>query len=200
MDLYDKWINDYIDNIDLSKIEWVKFDYQQLMDFYDDNYLDKDNWQYVHGKRNNSYMVLPLGLRYLSFNSNNCNCNFLLGLVNNNIGKKTIVAAMVYFENYYFFEQQFVPLTYISTIEVNSYFWNKGIFNKLCDQVVKFINLDQHILVSEETDMGRKCNVIQKLRNVLLNHDFEQEVFIDDYYKYKDVDFYTKVCSRKRIL
>ena len=110
------------------------------------------------------------------------------------------MAAMVYFENYYFFEQQFVPLTYISTIEVNSYFWNKGIFNKLCDQVVKFINLDQHILVSEETDMGRKCNVIQKLRNVLLNHDFEQEVFIDDYYKYKDVDFYTKVCSRKRIL
>ena len=35
---------------------------------------------------------------------------------------------MTYNENFFIFTEQKVPITYIATVEVNSYFWNRGLY------------------------------------------------------------------------
>ena len=40
MDIYDKWIDSYIKNIDLNKIEWICLKGDELDEFYQNNYLD----------------------------------------------------------------------------------------------------------------------------------------------------------------
>lgn len=199
MDLNEKWINNYIDNIDLSKIEWIKFDGEQLMTFYQENYLDEDVWQYVFSRVNSPY-VSPIGLHYLSFDYSNNNYSFLLGIVDNYIGKKTIVSAMIYFEKYYMFENQSIPLTYISSVETNSYFWNKGIYKRLCEVVINFINSEQHILISEESDMGKRYHVVKKLEETLVKNGFKKRILVDDYLNDINLKVYDMVCGKKRTL
>ena len=176
MDINEKWINDYINDVDISKIEWVKFDIEQLMNFYDENYWDKDVWKYVVSDVDSTFES-PIGLHYLNFNYTT-NYSFLLGIVDNKINKKTIIAAMVYLENYYIFNNQQTPLTYMSTVETNSYFRNKGIYKKLCEVAINFLNPNQHILISKESDIGSKCQVAKKLKEALVEKGFKKMFWI----------------------
>ena len=198
MNKYRKWINEYIENVDLSKIEWLKLNNDELEKFYEKNYLDIDEYRYVSD--NKFIFFTPIGLNYLSFDCDDSKYNYLLGIVDNNIGKKTIVSAMVYLDKYYVFEEQEVPLTYISSVETNYYFRNKGLYKKLCNEIINFINPYQHVLISNESDMGRKYGVIEKLRSTLISCGFEGRVFVDDGYSYNNFDFYNTVNSKKRKL
>ncbi len=117
-----KWINDYIKNVNLDEIEWIKLNATELDTFLEDNYLDKEEWEYVHDENANGLYPTLLGMNYLNINSpiNDKESSFLLGIVNNSIGKKTIVAATIYLEEYFIFTDQEIPVTCISTMEVNS--------------------------------------------------------------------------------
>ena len=99
-----KWEFDYINDLNLSNIEWLNLDVQQLISFYIENYLDKRIWQYVSDSSVGSVIQSPIGMSYLSFDNNSDECNFLLGVVKNNCDKKTIVCAMVYLDNYYVYK------------------------------------------------------------------------------------------------
>ena len=197
MNKYRKWINEYIKDIDLSNIEWVRLNSFELESFYEDNYFDKNLWEYVSDKRE-SVIYSPIGLKYLSLDCYSDKYNYLLGIVDNNIGKKTIVSVMVYMDNYFAFEEQEVPLTYISFVETNLYFLNRGIYSKLCNEVIKFINSNQHILITSESSMGREYGVIDRLRNILIKNGFEERLFVDDGFNCLDIDFYNSVMCKKR--
>ena len=119
-----KWEFDYINDLNLSNIEWLNLDVQQLISFYIENYLDKRIWQYVSDSSVGSVIQSPIGMSYLSFDNNSDECNFLLGVVKNNCDKKTIVCAMVYLDNYYVYKDQSTPVTYIISAETNKYFIN----------------------------------------------------------------------------
>ncbi|MBQ6283069.1 MAG: hypothetical protein IJK66_06055 [Bacilli bacterium] len=173
----EKWKHNYIDNLDLSKIEWLKLSSGELEAFYNSNYIDRDLWQYVSNKDNTAFHT-PIGLRYLTFDT--CDkYNYLIGIVENNIGKNTIVAAMVYIDEYHMFVNQREPFTYISTMEVNSYFWNMGIFKELCKATLQIIK-NQHVLVTRESEMGEKCHVLANFRKILLESGFDKEIIVDD--------------------
>lgn len=193
-----RWISEYIEDVDLSKIEWLKLNNNELEKFYEENYLDIDEYKYVSD--NKFGFFTPIGLNYLSFDLLDNKYNYLLGIVDNNIGKKTIVSAMIYLDKYYVFEEQDVPLTYISSVETNYYFRDKGLYNKLCNEVINFINPYQHILISSESDMGRRYGVINKLRNILISCGFDGLMFVDDGLIYSNFDFYNAVNSKKRKL
>ena len=197
MNLKEKWEKDYIDNLDLNKIEWVNLNNQQLLDFYEENYLDKKEWQYVG---NMDTWGIPLGLRYLSFRPENKNYNYLLGLVNNNVDKKTIVAAMVYVPNYFIFTKQEIPVTFICTIETNLYFRNKGLSKQLCDQILNFINPSQHIIVTRETDMGKKYNMLNRLKESLLKKGFDKNIWENDIWNYNNREFCEAIMGKQKIL
>lgn len=99
---YQKWETEYIKNIDLTKIKWIKLNGEDLIKYIDLNYLDKKTWSYVLNEKVSSVFASPLGLKYLNINMENSNYNFLLGVVQNNIGKNTIVADICYINDYYY--------------------------------------------------------------------------------------------------
>lgn len=197
MDLKEKWEKDYIKDIDLTKIEWVNLNNEQLMKFYDENYLDKQEWQYVSNK---DTWGTPLGLRYLSFRHQNLNYNFLLGLVKNNVNKKTIVTAMIYETEYFIFKNQDIPVTFISTVETNLYFRNKGLFKQLCNELLNFINPSQHIIVTRETDMGSKCNVLNTLKESLFRNGFDKTIWENNIWNYNNKEFCEAIIGKQKIL
>ena len=201
MDNINKWYNDYIKNVDLEKIQWIKFNANELDAFLENNYLDREVWEYVHDKNASSIFPTLLGMNYLSTNSsmNNKEYSFLLGIVDNNIGKKTVVAAAIYLDEYIIFTDQEIPVTYISTLEVNSFFRNKGIYKKMCEVLINFINPDQHIVITKQTEMGAKCHVFDILRNTLISNEFHNCIFEDNHgiihSKLHDI-----ICSKHKVL
>ena len=151
--LLEKWINEYINGINIDEIEWVKLDAKGLDKFFDENYLDKKEWSYVYDKNAKTLFPTPIGMHYINFSSptNETSHTFLIGVAKNNIGKKTILCALTYIENYFIFTDQKEAITYMSTVEVNSYFQNMGLFNKICNEVIKYINPGHFIVVSKES-------------------------------------------------
>ena len=194
----DKWINDYIKNIDLKKIEWIKLNCDELNYFFEQNYLDKNGWEYVCDEDANNIYPTLLGMSYLNVdNSSNVkDYNFLLGVVNNNINKKTVVCATIYLDEYFMFEEQEVPVTYISSMEVNSYFRNRGLYKKMCEVLINFINPNQHIITTKESKLGIKYNTFNILKNTLVSNGFEKSIF-EDNNGLINSELHDVVCSKK---
>lgn len=195
-----KWENDYINNINLSNIEWLNLDIEQLISFYAENYLDKKVWQYVSDSLVGSAIQSPLGMSYLSFDNNNAEYNFLLGVVKNNCDKKTIVCAMVYLDSYYAYKDQTKPVTYIISAETNKYFRNIGLYKNLCEKSINFLNPEQHILTSKESEMGKECSAFKVLKDTLISNGFEKTIWIDDASNYVNPEFHKTICAKQKTL
>ena len=176
-----KWMQEYISDIDISKIEWIKLDANELKQFLFDNYFDNEEYKYVCDE--NIHYDTPFGLHYLTYDvTKTCpDCKFILGIVNNNIGKKTIVADLIFVESYYLFTNQTKPFTSLLSAETNFYFQNKGIYKKLCDEIINFIPHNQHILVSNESELGRLCHTAELLKIALIKKGFDKEIFSESF-------------------
>lgn len=194
------WKHNYIDGIDISNIEWIKLEGSELEEFFRENYFDEEEMQFVRDKFNTSPLTIPLGMHYIAFTYVNTDYKFILGVVPNNINKKTIVAAMMYLDNYYLYTEQKRPITYISSVEVNSYFWNKGIYKRLCEEVINYIKTDQHIMISKESAMGRICGTISLLESALLRYGFDKNFIVDDYFKHNNPEYKSLICDEGKSL
>lgn len=174
---YNKYLEEkshqYHDNIDINNIEWIKLSAEGLEDFINKNYFDKENSRYVSNEGYNMF-INPLGFHYLSVKPNKL-YNYILGVTPNSIGKKTILVALVYMDKYYRYTRQTVPLTYLITIETNKYFQKQGLFNVFCDNLINFINPDQHILATKESEKGELVHVVEKEYFSLLEHGFTKK-------------------------
>lgn len=179
----EKWIENYIKNIDLKNIYWIHLNSTELDEFIQKNYLDKELWEYVHDKEANSLYPPLLGMHYLNLYSpiNEKKYSFLLGIANNNIGKKTIVCSVTYLNEYFIFNGQEEAFTYVSTIEVNSFFRNRGLCKKMSEIFFDFINPKQHILISKQSEMGKKCKVYQILKRIATQKGFEKQILEYDH-------------------
>ena len=132
-DIY-RWTREYTWGINLKNIEWIVLNSEELHKFYDDNYLDYDAWNYATDDILNHK---PVGMHYLSFSQEGPDIKYLLGICNNKIGKKTIVACVSYVENYKLYTNQTVPLTYLCTAEVNKYFRKRGLSKIMFNEFAK---------------------------------------------------------------
>ena len=179
-DIY-KWIREYTLGIDISNIEWMLLDNNETRQFFEDNYLDSETWNYA---TDDLIDHKPVGLHYLSFNRDCVNMKHLIGVCKNMIGKKTIIACITYVDDYRIFCDQGKPLTYLITAEVNKYFRNKGLSKVLFDAFAKVINPDLHLLSTPESEMGSECHVFETLRQSLLNNGFDKSITIDDHTDY----------------
>lgn len=201
MEKANKWISEYIENINLEKIEWIKLNSSELNNFIRENYLDEDTWQYVRDENVNSLYPTLLGMHYLNLDNsiNKRAYSFLLGIVDNNIGKKTIVGATIYLDEYFIFTDQESPLTYISTMEVNSYFRNRGIYKKMCEVLIKFVNQNQHIITTMQSEIGLKCHVFEILKKELEKSGFKNYIFEDSYHLINS-KLHNIICSKQKVL
>ncbi len=197
----DKWVRDYIDNIDISNIEWIKLNCEELDDFFEENYLDKEEWEYVLDEETNSLFPTPLGLSYLTLNNprSELSYNFLLGVVNNNIGKKTVVGDIIYLDEYFLFENQIETFTYIVGVEVNAYFRNRGIARKMYGAFFQIVRPNQHILTSMLSDMGKRYNLLEITKQVALEKGFDKQI-IENNYNLNYTQIYEQFCSKQKVL
>lgn len=197
----EKWIKEYIENINLDNIEWVKMNSKELNAFLDENYLDKDIWEYVKDDNSNKLYTRVLGMPFLEFDEVPFynSYDFILGIVKNNINKETIIGAIKYIDKFYLFQDQKEPVTYIVTVEVNSFFRNKGIYRKMVNELSKFIDFNDKILITGETDLGRKCNVVTNLSKALRNNGFSKLV-VEDSINTSTFELHDALCPKTMIL
>ena len=179
-DIY-KWIREYTWGIDISNIEWLLLDNSEMLNFFHDNYLDFNTWNYA---TDDLLDHKPGGLHYLSFDRDCVNMKHLIGVCKNMINKKTIIACITYVDDYRIFSDQGKPITYLITAEVNKYFRNKGLSKVLFDEFARIVNPDLHFLSTPESDMGTTCHVFETLRRSLLDNGFDKSITIDDHSDY----------------
>ena len=187
IEMQDKWVCEYINNIDISNIEWLTLDSKELKKFFEDNYCDDECNSYVK-EINLMPIEIPLGMFYLSYNYINNDFKYLLGVVPNNIGKKTIVGCLMYLDECYLFASQQDPVTYALSIEVNSYFRNKGIFGKMIKEFISRINPNQHLVVSKQSDIGKLYKVFNIVEAKAKECSFEKKVLYDDLDSKKELE------------
>ena len=118
---YNKWYYGYIDGINLSSIEWKKFNYDELESFLYQNYYDEDYESFVMERdMNNNF--LPFGMTYLTFNNENIYDEYIVGLVKNNLGLYTIIACMIFNYKYLVKYGCIELVSYIKTVDTNKFF------------------------------------------------------------------------------
>lgn len=175
---YNKWCKDYIKGVDLSHIEWKRFNYDELIKFYYRNYFDEDYQSFVM-ERDDYSNFLPFGMKYLPIKPTNTRDQYILGLCKNNGGTKTIVSCVVYDPCYILDTDILKPTTYIKTVETNGFFQNQGVFNQMCNQLISFLNSNLDVIITPEDGIGRFVHVINHIREALLNNGFQQEVICE---------------------
>ena len=174
MNSYEVYKN-YIEGIDISNIKYINLTNDELMNFYIENYYDNKNIIIAGIYDDSKNIINPIGMYYLNF-ENMPGMKYILGIVNNNINKKTIVSALVYCDEYKMFSNQKGYITYLSTVETNKYFRNRGLYRDLINNSFKFINPNQNILISEISNMGKRCKVYNSFVQIFSDKGFEMNI------------------------
>ena len=172
---YSKWYNGYIEEVDLSKIEWKKFNYEELIAFLYRNYYDEDYESFVMERDINNNFI-PFGMTYLTFNNESKSNEYIIGIVKNKIGLHTIVSCIIFNSKYLVEYDSIETVTYIETVETNKFFQNKGVFKQMILSLLKFIDIAQDILITPECGMGKELGIITIMKNILFEQGFSHDI------------------------
>ena len=200
MDKYERWKNDYINNLNIDDLDWLKLNSNDYRDFVHDNYYDEEIYSDVLDKNASNIYSTLFGMHYLTRDNylyNNSSYDFLLGTSINNKGKKTIVCASVIIDKYILFSNQEKPLTYISSVETNKYFMNKGIFKKMCNIFYNYVNKDQHILTSAQSFEGKNKNVFNIFKSIMFSNGFDK-LIIEESPRVRNLELYDILVKKKK--
>ena len=187
--VFRRWVKEYIQDLDLSKIEYITLTEEELKEFFIDNYFDEETQAFV-SREGDKYR--PIGLTFIAFDNLVTNSSYekskkyLLGVCKNNKGTKTIVSSIKYFDEYYHMDEG-DPLTFIATIETNQFFRNMGLCKKIIEQFSLQINMCQPLIITEESPLGKTCKVINHVKNSLYDKGYNERVqtvgeFTNEYY------------------
>ena len=124
-DIMDKWMNEYIYDIDLNNIKYLCLNKNEMIDFIKTNYYDVDLKRFVTGIGD----VTLIGLQYVSYaicydelKKEDESMKYLIGVVQNNKKTYTIVNAIRFYDNCYIIKDQKTPVNYLEFAETNLYF------------------------------------------------------------------------------
>ena len=187
---FNRWKNDFIDDINVEDIEYITVDERQLQAFIMENYLDKQTWRLV-SRQLDPYR--PIGLTYLTFDNIVTNNpyekekKYILGVCTNKKGTKTILSILKYIDNYVYSESYSVPQTFLCSVEVNEFFRQRGLCGQIMEVFARQINKNNPLLLTEESVMGRRCKTINMVKGALQRNGFDQTIrtfgeFTNEYY------------------
>ena len=80
--MLEKWIDEYINGADISKIRWLYYNNYGLSSFFKDNYYDNKLMMYIHDEKN----YIPIGMHYIDYGGFP-GFNYLIGVCPNKVGK-----------------------------------------------------------------------------------------------------------------
>lgn len=162
---FNKYYRDYILGVDLNNIEFRSFTYDELLKFLDENYYDNDFNKAVYWQPDG--FTAPFGMYYLDYVSSPVDSIYMLGLVNNQKGTKTIVFCMIYDKTYGPIDEPEDKIGYISFIETNYFFRNKGVFKTSLLKIKEVFKDYATVVISPESVTGSKISIIQRLTELL---------------------------------
>ena len=170
----DKLYHDYVMDVDYKNIDWLNFSTNEMADFLKANYYDETSHHYITGE--NKFTLY--GMCFLNFGKL-AGMKYIIGASPNNIGKYTIMAALIYTDKYKMFSDQRNYITYFSTIETNKFFREKGINTELIKNSYKYVSHFQPILISGLTSMGEKHNLLNKTIEIYRDLGFLYDIRSD---------------------
>ena len=172
---YNKWYNNYIEGVNLEEIEWRKFNFNELISFLHRNYYDEEYESFVMVRDENNNFS-PIGMTYLTFNKLDARDEYLLGLVKNKKGSKTIVACMIFKSKCILEFDSIKPVTYIETVETNKYFQCNGLFTQMINELPNFIDNSQNILITPDEGVGKEVEVNERIKTILLAKGLTEDI------------------------
>ena len=173
-----KYYRDYIAGVDIDKIEFKIFNYDELHKFLKENYYDAEFNKNVYWEPDG--FMAPFGLYYLDFITSSEDFDYMLGLVDNPKGCKTILFSLIYDRNYGPIDEEDNKVGYISMIEVNYFFRNKGIFKKSFEHIKDLFKDNNVLVVSPESIKGSEVSVFKRISSVF--DDRTSVIWEDEYF------------------
>lgn len=176
-----KWLSDYIVPLDKNEITWLQLDYKELSEFINNNYLDNGNYVGWY----NSMLYNVLGMKYLAYSNIVPGYSYLIAVIPNNLGKKTIIACLCYEKKRKWSMLQEKPVNSIQMIETNQFYRKQGIFNALVAKVIDCLDLSLDLVVTDEYDDGLSCHTVSRLKNILSKQGYDKEILTRSEYDEK---------------
>lgn len=155
-----KYYNDYIASVDSDNVEFKLFTYDEMQEFLMKNYVDYDSGRLVCWE--NDGVICPYGMQYLEFSIPCRDFSYVVGLVNNSKGGKTIAFCIEYNNNYQCLLDEDKKVVYILFVETNYYFRKRGIFSKALSYIKKVFSDCDLLVISTESDMGLEVGVFDR--------------------------------------
>lgn len=191
-ELFEKWIDEYINGIDINQCQYFLFDQLQMYKFIMDNYTDPETKRKVAVGKAEYY---PIGLQYLDYEGAEetqygGELRFLIGAALNKVGKFTILSEIRFYEGCTQIARgQTIPVTCAEYIEVNSFFRKRGLCKALLREFAKVVNGDHPILTTVQTKTGLENHVLDKTIRILRESGFDKDIrdesmLCEDYYSY----------------
>ena len=135
--------------------------------------------------------IMPIGMYYLSNLSINNNLKYFIGVVKNTINKETIVGCIIYHDGLIINDKNEL-FTLIGTIEINYFYQGLGLLNRMLKNFLKIINKEQDVIMTNESNMGRICRVMNHLKKNFSDLGFKKNI----YFEYEMDEIYSmKLCK-----
>ena len=117
---------------------------------------------------------------------------YVLGTVDNNINKKTIVSALIYCDEYKMFSNQRDFITYLSTVETNTYFRNRGLYYDLISSSFRFIKPNQTKIATPlklKSDVEKVDEIKKRPNGVILFDEIDKIKDLNDFDEIEDFEY-----------
>lgn len=161
---FNKYYKDYVYGVDIENIEFKSFNYKELLDFLKENYYDDEFNKFVYWEPDG--FMSPFGMYYLEFETYSEDLSYLLGLVNNSKGRKTIAFCMVYDNNFGPIDEVETKVGYVFTVETNYFFRNKGVLKKAFDYLRKTFESFDILVLSPESVKGSEITISKRISSL----------------------------------
>ena len=69
----------------------------------------------------------------------------------------------------------------------------------MCEMLINFVNPNQHIVTTKQTEMGLMCKTFDTLQRALISNGFMNSIFEDNYGMIKS-ELHDIICSKRKAL
>ena len=171
-----KWEKEYIEDLNIKDRTYILLNAEDMKKFIDENYYDAEIQRYVTA---NSDAML-MGLQYIDYACkliSGDNARFLICIIDNNKGTKTILSQIIYHENCVkVVQKQLIPVTFLEYLEVNKYFRNLGLSKEILSVFAEIAPEDRMLLTTSESLLGHKYHLFETLKETLNENEFKEDV------------------------
>lgn len=170
-----KRIKTYIIPCNNCDVRWFSLDSEGMEQFLMCNYQDTNgNVLYWLDQGEET----PFGMTFLTFPPFNEHMKFFIGTMKTTFNKEMIVGCISYLDDFEV-NKGYPSVTSIETVEINYFYQGQGLLQIMFNAFSKIIPKKQDIVITSESQMGKKCHVIDHLKEALLKNNVDVNLYFE---------------------